>query len=395
MDNQSNEKLKILYIGGDINIIDQFEISGKFEIIKKENSLSAIRWLGENKFIDAILCEMYIPGLNGIDIFKFLKSKNLHPFTPFILINHVFEQKIKTEAFTNKIDDYYITPLNSDTIFFRINFLKKYKIFLSKQSVAKSKSVEYKIPFSKRMFDILLSGLALLFLSPFLLLIALAIRIEAKGNIFYISKRVGTGYKVFDFYKFRSMYLGADAKLAGLKHLNQYNISEEEEDTLSGFEGKCEDCEKLGHPCSPILFIAGKEICERYYLKHKRDKSKSTFIKIKNDPRVTKVGKFLRNMSLDELPQLINVLKGDMSIVGNRPLPLYEAELLTSDEWGERFLGPAGITGLWQVYKRGKSDMSEDERKMLDNQYAQNNSFWGDIKIILMTIPAIFQKENV
>lgn len=84
-----------------------------------------------------------------------------------------------------------------------------------------------------------------------------------------------------------------------------------------------------------------------------------------------------------------------MSIVGNRPLPLYEAEQLTSDDWGERFLAPAGITGLWQVMKRGKSDMSDDERKALDNQYARNNSFWNDLKIMLKTVPALFQKENV
>ena len=121
-----------------------------------------------------------------------------------------------------------------------------------------------------------------------------------------------------------------------------------------------------------------------------------TFIKIKDDPRVTKVGKFIRNTSIDELPQLLNVLKGDMSIVGNRPLPLYEAEMLTSDDWSERFMGPAGITGLWQVEKRGKKGaMSEEERKALDNQYARTYSFWGDIKLILRTIPAVFQKENV
>ena len=84
-----------------------------------------------------------------------------------------------------------------------------------------------------------------------------------------------------------------------------------------------------------------------------------------------------------------------MSIVGNRPLPLYEAEQLTSDEWGERFLAPAGITGLWQVEKRGGGSMSEDERKGLDNKYAQNFSFWNDIQLILRTIPALFQKENV
>ena len=134
---------------------------------------------------------------------------------------------------------------------------------------------------------------------------------------------------------------------------------------------------------------------EQEYIEIKRKQQAGTFVKFKNDPRVTKVGAFIRNTSIDELPQLINVLKGDMSIVGNRPLPLYEAEQLTSDDWGERFLAPAGITGLWQVEKRGKGEMSEEERKSLDNKYAKDFSFWNDIKLILKTIPALFQKENV
>jgi lipopolysaccharide/colanic/teichoic acid biosynthesis glycosyltransferase len=121
-----------------------------------------------------------------------------------------------------------------------------------------------------------------------------------------------------------------------------------------------------------------------------------TFVKIANDPRVTKIGKFIRNSSIDELPQLFNVMKGDMSLVGNRPLPLYEAEQLTSDEWALRFLAPAGMTGLWQVTKRGKGgEMSVEERIGLDLTYAKNYSVWYDIKLILRTIPALFQKENV
>jgi lipopolysaccharide/colanic/teichoic acid biosynthesis glycosyltransferase len=120
-----------------------------------------------------------------------------------------------------------------------------------------------------------------------------------------------------------------------------------------------------------------------------------TFIKFNNDPRVTRVGKFIRNKSIDELPQLFNVLKGDMSIVGNRPLPLYEAEKITTDKYSQRFFAPAGITGLWQVNKRGKGKMSEEERIELDNDYARNFSFFRDIKIILKTIPALLQKENV
>jgi lipopolysaccharide/colanic/teichoic acid biosynthesis glycosyltransferase len=131
------------------------------------------------------------------------------------------------------------------------------------------------------------------------------------------------------------------------------------------------------------------------YSVFKRATPNSAFIKIKDDPRVTKVGKVLRNTSIDELPQLVNVLFGDMSIVGNRPLPLYEAEKLTTDKYALRFMAPAGITGLWQVMKRGKGEMSEEERLLLDNNYAQNHSFLYDIALILKTIPALFQKESV
>jgi lipopolysaccharide/colanic/teichoic acid biosynthesis glycosyltransferase len=107
------------------------------------------------------------------------------------------------------------------------------------------------------------------------------------------------------------------------------------------------------------------------------------------------LGSILRKTSLDELPQLINVLKGDMSIVGNRPLPLYEARQLTKDEYAARFLAPAGITGLWQVTKRGKDDMSNEERIQLDINYALKNSFIDDLSLLSKTIPAMIQKEKV
>jgi lipopolysaccharide/colanic/teichoic acid biosynthesis glycosyltransferase len=122
---------------------------------------------------------------------------------------------------------------------------------------------------------------------------------------------------------------------------------------------------------------------------------KANFFKIKDDPRITKFGKFLRNSSLDELPQLFNVLKGDMSMVGNRPLPLYEATTLTTDEWAERFMAPAGITGLWQITKRGKAEMSNEERILLDITYARNRTLKGDLKILFQTPAALLQKANV
>ena len=137
-------------------------------------------------------------------------------------------------------------------------------------------------------------------------------------------------------------------------------------------------------------------ISEEDFVKKKEKAQNNTFIKLENDPRVTRVGRVIRKYSIDELPQLFNILKGDMSIVGNRPLPLYEAELLTSDAYIDRFMAPAGLTGLWQVEKRGDAGkMSAEERKQLDIKYARDFSFWLDMKIIFKTLTAFVQKENV
>ena len=130
--------------------------------------------------------------------------------------------------------------------------------------------------------------------------------------------------------------------------------------------------------------------------KKKEAEKNNIFVKLENDPRITKVGRIIRKYSIDELPQLFNILKGDMSVVGNRPLPLYEAEKLTADESIDRFIAPAGLTGLWQVMKRGDSGrMSAEERKQLDIIYGQTFSFLLDCKILLKTFTAFIQKENV
>jgi lipopolysaccharide/colanic/teichoic acid biosynthesis glycosyltransferase len=119
------------------------------------------------------------------------------------------------------------------------------------------------------------------------------------------------------------------------------------------------------------------------------------FFKLSDDPRVTRFGKFLRNTSLDELPQFINVFLGHMSLVGNRPLPLYEAQELTTDEYAARFMAPAGITGLWQVKKRGSLNMSAEERINIDIAYAAKCDFATDLWIIANTPSALLQKANV
>jgi lipopolysaccharide/colanic/teichoic acid biosynthesis glycosyltransferase len=202
----------------------------------------------------------------------------------------------------------------------------------------------------KRIFDIILSATLLVFLTPIFLLIALALKAESGDPVFYTSKRAGKGYKIFTFYKFRTMYLGADTKIEEFAHLNLYNTK-------------------------PI-------------------NNGPVFMKFNNDPRITRVGTFLRRTSLDELPQLINVLLGDMSFVGNRPLPLYEAETLTTNDWAKRFMAPAGITGLWQIEKRGKENMSAEERISLDIEYAHNPNFVNDLRIIARTPFALLQKIN-
>ena len=137
-------------------------------------------------------------------------------------------------------------------------------------------------------------------------------------------------------------------------------------------------------------------VAESDFAKKKEEEINNAFVKIENDPRVTKVGRFIRKYSIDELPQLFNILKGDMSVVGNRPLPLYEAEKLTADSSIDRFMAPAGLTGLWQVEERGRGgNMSAEERKQLDITYGQTYSFLLDMKIILRTLTAFVQKGNV
>jgi lipopolysaccharide/colanic/teichoic acid biosynthesis glycosyltransferase len=281
---------------------------------------------------------------------EFARKKTI----PFILHSNKFNAIARNIASEFGFDEYHAGNI-TDAFLKRLDFIKKLKDYKNQRGEKPYKINHHhdksavKMWALKRTFDIAFALPALILLSPLLILIAILVKLESKGPVFYISKRAGNGYKIFDFYKFRSMRTGADAELKNLSHLNQYTDSP----------------------------------------------SDSVFFKIKNDPRVTKLGSFLRNTSLDELPQLINVLKGDMSLVGNRPLPLYEAEKLTKDQIAWRFLAPAGITGLWQVTKRGKENMSEEERIQLDMQYAMNNSFVYDLKILWSTIPALLQKEKV
>lgn len=202
------------------------------------------------------------------------------------------------------------------------------------------------------MFDQALAALLLLLMAPVWLLIIAAIKLDSPGPAFYTQLRSGRDPRpyrlgsprgeVFACYKFRTMHADADRRVEELRAQNQYG--------------------------------------------------KGAFFKLADDPRITRVGAFLRKTSLDELPQLINVFKGEMRLVGNRPLPLYEAEALREDWQRTRFLAPAGITGLWQI--SGRSELSEKERLVLDAYYSVTRTFWGDWGILLRTLPALIRQRG-
>lgn len=363
---------------------------GQYKLVSFADGNDLIRWKNQHTPVAAII------SLSGIEIpygTAFLPSLWKNNFTriPFFIICRNIETHLLQTALNCGVTDIFKHPVNKHIIETRINFtLKHWKAI---QVPPRELTIRYyRIPLFKRMFDIIFSLAALLMLSPVFLIIILLLKLESKGSLFYYSLRVGTSYKIFRFYKFRTMHVNADRQLPALKHLNQYNTTTEIPETVAG--SLCSDCLEEGLACKQQVYINNTSWCEKKYFRLK-SQSGAAFLKIRADARITALGRILRNTSLDELPQLWNVLKGDMSIVGNRPLPLYEAEKLTTDKHALRFIAPAGMTGLWQVKNRGKSNMSEEERLLLDNSYAKDNSFWKDLSIILRTFPAMFQKENV
>jgi lipopolysaccharide/colanic/teichoic acid biosynthesis glycosyltransferase len=402
MDTNSQNKLNILHIGAEPEFVSHIVFENyQVEISTADNPFSASQWISANGLPDAIICERKLLGSNGFGFHDFwIDQFDVEKRIPFILLDDEKNQETISKAIQKKIDDVYIKPTKVEIIISRILILKKIKPLTNKEQKSSfTPFLPYKTPFFKRSFDIISASIGLFLISPLLLIFIIAIRLESKGKVYYTSKRVGSGYKVFDFYKLRSMYTNADKRLQELSHLNQYL----KEAHPAASEGKDLHMNLIPNQSQiKNSGLIGDEsiVSEADHLKAKKEKQETAFVKFENDPRITKVGHIIRKLSIDELPQLLNVIKGDMSIVGNRPLPMYEAELLTTDDWTDRFHGPAGITGLWQVEARGKSSkMSPEERKGLDNKYSEIAkspfSFWKDIWIILRTIPAVFQKENV
>ena len=192
----------------------------------------------------------------------------------------------------------------------------------------------------KRGFDLLVSALVVVVGLPLWALMALAIKLDSRGPIFFVDRRIGVGEREFPMLKFRTMVAEAAELQPGLEDENE---------------------------------------------------AEGALFKIRDDPRVTRVGRFLRRFSLDEIPQVLNVLKGEMSLVGPRPLPLRDYELL--EDWHRRRYGVLpGMTGLWQI--SGRSGLSFDDLVRLDFAYIENWSIWLDISIIFKTIPAVVTRRG-
>jgi exopolysaccharide biosynthesis polyprenyl glycosylphosphotransferase len=193
---------------------------------------------------------------------------------------------------------------------------------------------------TKRLFDLAVASVVVVVGLPIWLLIAAAIKLDSRGPVFYRDRRIGLGEREFGMIKFRTMLAGADR-----------------------LQDKLE----------------------------KRNEASGPLFKIRDDPRVTRVGALLRALSLDEVPQALNVLRGEMSLVGPRPLPIRDYHLL--EPWHrKRYLVLPGITGLWQI--SGRSELTFDDLVRLDFYYLENWSIWLDVTILLKTIPAVFGREG-
>ncbi len=381
--------MHVLYLGDNKDTIGHLEGLLNRKITVVETPLQARSYIFKNFYTHKQPIFVFIETTNTEDNLKRIELLRQHQTSNqyLLLIAGEISKELRHTYIANGINDIIDLSISRESLQQLLLLLPR----LKKHSEQQEEMHLFKLPLWKRSFDIFFTVGALLLLSPLFILTAVAIRLESKGPAIYTSQRVGSNYKIFGFLKFRSMYVDADRRLSEFKKLNQYQGDESSEN------------EVYSHyvPSSPeqsgTIFVGDDfRLTEEEYLKRRNELKKNNFIKLQNDPRITKVGRIIRKYSIDELPQLFNILKGDMSIVGNRPLPLYEAEQLTSDEYIERFMAPAGLTGLWQVEKRGTEGiLSAEERKQLDIQYARKFSFLLDIKIIFRTFTAFIQKENV
>lgn len=354
------KKTEFFYIGKNSRLIDNLVdlFDGGYAAENADKAIGILAKVVEkrNTCPGVIIIDAALGATALQNIHRFVSGSRILSLIPLMVeVSGIDADQVAELRRLSYIDDIIDLQQCNERLLTKIGFLSRIKDYNNQKELQQKIGTQFNafaVRYSpmKRLFDVAVSATALVLLSPLLFLIGIAVKLESRGPIFYIAKRAGRGYRIFNFYKFRTMVADADKKVEQLVHLNQYNTTSTQ---------------------GPVFF------------------------KVSNDPRITRVGAFLRNTSLDELPQLFNVLLGDMSLVGNRPLPLYEAQTLTTDEWAARFMAPAGITGLWQIKKRGQEDMSIEERINLDIEYANRNNFMYDLWLMANTPTALMQKSNV
>jgi lipopolysaccharide/colanic/teichoic acid biosynthesis glycosyltransferase len=285
-----------------------------------ENAIGIMKRLGNKSSfsdlqgnIDVILVEALTAGNSLEKLYHFLSASGFSSVPLILDVSGLPAEKVQQFRGYRFLDEIIALEENADMLLSKIALLKKIKsipdqqAFSTKIEVSAGMAGSFRRNAGKRIFDIVFSAIAILLLSPVFLLIAVLISLESRGTVFYISERAGLGYKIFRLYQFRTMAAGADKEVQPLFHAGRY-----------GSAGKN----------GLLLFNES------------------------NNPGITRIGSFLRNTSLDELPRLFNVFVGDMSLVGKRPLPLCEAVALTTDEHAARFMEPVGFTGMWRAGKR-------------------------------------------
>jgi len=374
------EKLRILHLAADPEFISPAFV-GKYEveIPTIDNVFSSCQWVLENGLPDAVVFEPNFPTGDRIGFQKFWNEQiDLEQQVPFLVLEEEKNSDNVGKTTDEESGNGFRKPLSIENLVSRILTLKEERQSISRLSDKEPiQDSRYKTPILKRTIDIIAASLVLLIISPFLLIFAIAIKLESRGKVYYISKRLGSGFHLFDYYQLRTRYVSSDKRLKKVAHLNQI--------VKEASAPNAENTINEEHSKSVQTGQKSKE---------------TAHMKFEVDPRISKVGHVLCKLHFDELPQLINVIKGDLTIVGNRPLKIYEGELLSTEDLTNRMYGPAGITGLWKLKSRKRlRRMSREEVRALDNKYykiaRRKFSVWSDLWIIARTMPVILRRGKL
>lgn len=351
---ESNPLLKqrenIFYIGDNITLVAN--LAGSFRngyatAVNLQQGVSFLRELLMDQYrFRGIMIDVPLHKLQLEKFLQFMQGAGIEHVPVLYVSTHLSEREVQEMITTQVVDDIVHPIRDIFTIGERMDFVGQVK----KQVAAGRKDVAVTSLFNdwvytvvKRVADIVISSLLIILLAPLMLVLAILIRLDSDGPIFHNAYRAGKGYRIFKFYRFRSTKVGTARLVSSLSQVNLF-----------------------------------------------RDHG-ARFLKACDDSSVTGIGQWLRRTYMDELPQLFNVWMGDMSMVGNRPLPLNEASQLTNDAFVERFNAPAGITGLWQIHVNG--DPLRD-RVQDDLMYARKKSMWLDFMILCRTPAAWWRKVN-